>query len=151
MAEKKKAAKKTATKRNKKEPSAGPGKLTGANGIGTRFSSDNQPTGEAKSAGHKKRRMLKDILELTFAGPKGSKLKKTAAAYLGLPEEEITVEDMLNFRQIERAIGKSNTFAYMAVMDRAFGKPVQAIKPEDDEGFKIKVTLKGGNHAGGGS
>jgi hypothetical protein len=142
---------KSAKQPPKKKAPGGRGTITGDHGVATRFSASNQPTPEAKKEGHMKRRMLKDMLEMTFTGPKGGKLLKAAAAYMGIPEDELTVEDMLHFRQIERAIGKSNTFAYMAVMDRAYGKPVQPVKPEDEEGFKIKLTIKGGKNAGSGN
>lgn len=106
---------------------------------GVKFSKENQPTGAAKSAGMRKKRLLKDIMAMAFKGPKGGKLKKLAANYMGVPEDSLTTEDMLHFRQIERAISKSNTFAYMALMDRAFGKP----KGSDDEiPKKIVVTIK---------
>src|SRR5690349_11285957 len=79
---------------------------------GRTFSKDYQPSGEAKSKGKRKARLLKDIFELAFVGPKGGKMKKAAAAYLNIPEEEISVEDMLHIRQIQAAISKQNTFAY---------------------------------------
>lgn len=114
-------------------------------GAATRFTSENQPSNELKKKGHAKRRLLKDLLEMAFTGPKGGKLKKAAATYLGIPEEELTVEDMMHFRQIERAIGKQNTFAYMAVMDRAFGKPKG--QGDEDTPLHIKVTVNSGANA----
>lgn len=93
---------------------------------GVPFSSSNQPTGKAKSEGKRKARLLKDILELSFVGPPRGKLKQTAADYLGIPVEEMTVEYLMHFAQIRKAIKDGNTFAYMAVLDRAQGKPKQS-------------------------
>jgi ribosomal 50S subunit-associated protein YjgA (DUF615 family) len=107
---------------------------------GKKFSKDYQPSGENKSKGKAKSRLLKDLLEMAFVGAKGAKLRKAAAAYMNLPEETITLEDMMHYRQIEKAISKSNTFAYQAVLDRAYGKPVQPI--EDESPKKIIVTIK---------
>lgn len=107
---------------------------------GKTFSKEYQPSGEAKSAGHRKKRMLKELLEATFIGPKRSKVKMKAAEYLGVDPESLTVEDLLHFKQIEIAISKGNTFAYQAVMDRAYGKPTQ---PTDERKVeKIIVTIK---------
>src|SRR5687768_6244353 len=107
---------KTTLKRDGKK---GKGEITPADG--TRFTSDNQPSGEAKSLGKKKKRLLKDILELSFIGPSGGRLKKAASEYLGIPQEEITVEMMMQFRMVEKAIKDSDTPAFNAIMDRAYG------------------------------
>lgn len=110
----------------------------------TRFSSDNQPTGEQKSRGWwKKRRgkkLLQSILNLDFDGTTvdpstGEKqqniVKKQAAIYFQIPEEFITVEMIMSFRQIGMAIQRGDTSAYNSVMDRAFGKPKEV--PEIEE------------------
>lgn len=129
------SAKKTSIKR----PSKGRVPFRGAVD-GKPFSKDNQPSPEAKSKGKKKSKLLTELLELTFKGPTRGKIKAAMAKYMGIPEEELTVEDMMHGRQIERAISKSNTFAYMAVMDRAFGKPKQITEEVGDK--KIVVTIK---------
>jgi hypothetical protein len=122
-----------------RKPPAKP--FTGKEGIATRFSKDRQPSPEAKSKGKRKSKLLSELLELSFGGKNQVKMRKAAAMYLGIPESEITIEDVMNFRQIEKSISKSNTFAYNSVMDRAFGKPKQ-VTEEVGEGRKIVVTIK---------
>ena len=107
---------------------------------GKQFSSDYQPSGEAKSRGWRKSKLLKDILDMAWNGRSGAKLRATAAEYLNIPEDQLTVEDLMNFRQIELAIKKQNTFAYTAVMDRAHGKPVQPVQEQGKK--KIVITIK---------
>lgn len=92
---------------------------------GKKFSKEYQPSGEAKSKGKVKSRLLKDILEMAFVGPKGGRLKKAAAAYLDIQEEDLTVEDILHIRQIQVAVSKQNTFAYNSIMNRVYGLPKQ--------------------------
>jgi hypothetical protein len=96
-----------------------------------KFTSTNQPSGEAKRNGLLKRKtgveLARAILQLSFEGAKDSPLKKAAAEYFKIPEKEITVEMMLMFRQAEKAVQKGDTRAFDAVMDRAFGKPKQDV------------------------
>lgn len=101
-------------------------------GEATQFSETNQPTGVVKSIGWAKRRtgleLVKYALETNFKGKAGSELKKASAQYFGISEDDITVEMMLIFRQIEKAISESDTPAFKAVMERAFGMPKQQIE-----------------------
>jgi hypothetical protein len=94
-----------------------------------KFTSTNQPSGEAKKNGRLKNKtgieLARAILQLSFEGAKDSPLKKAAAEYFKISEQEITVEMMLMFRQAEKAVQKGDTRAFEAVMDRAFGKPKQ--------------------------
>jgi hypothetical protein len=96
------------------------------------FSSTRQPTPQAKSNGLLKKKtgveLARAILQLSFEGAKDSPLKKAAADYFKISEQEITVEMMLMFRQAEKAVQKGDTRAFEAVMDRAFGKPKQETK-----------------------
>ena len=115
-----------------------------ANGV--KFSKDNQPSGEAKSAGKIKKKkgmeLAKAVLELSFKGMKNSALKKAAAEYYGIDESEITVEMMLLFRQAEKAIQKADTFAFNAVMDRAHGKPKQELNHDFTAEAVVKIGKK---------
>ena len=96
-----------------------------------KFTKDTQPSGAAKSAGWKKKtkgvELAKAVLNLAFKGAKDSELKKLAAEYFAIPEDKITVEVMLLFRQAEKAIQKADTAAFKAVMERAHGLPSSSI------------------------
>lgn len=119
---------------------------------GVPFTKENQPSPEAKSMGWLKKNkgpeLVKAIFDLAFQGNKRNRLKKAAAQYYGLDEKEVAVEMMLVFRQIEKAIQKSNTQAFTAVMDRAYGKPKEKIdhttggKPISTPVDLSKVPLK---------
>lgn len=93
---------------------------------GVPFSKENQPSPEAKSKGWDRKRVGKElaaqILSLKFKGANNSPLLKNIASYFGVKEKDITVEMMMMFRQAEKAISKSDTFAFNAFMDRAHGK-----------------------------
>lgn len=115
-----------------------------ANGV--KFSKENQPSGEAKSAGKMKKKkgmeLAKAVLDLSFKGMKNSELKKAAAEYYGIDESEITVEMMLLFRQAEKAIQKADTHAFVALMDRAHGKPKQDMTHEFTADAVVKIGKK---------
>lgn len=108
------------------------------------FSADNQPSGKAKSEGKaaakRGRELTKALLELTFTGAKDSPLKKAIAEYFGVPAEDLTIEMMMNMRQMEKAIQKADTFAYNAVMARAFGMPKQQTEVTGKDGQPIGGT-----------
>ncbi len=97
-----------------------------------------QPSPDAKKAGWERKRKTKElanaILDLEFVGAKGSSLKKQAAQYLGIPESQVSVRMMMLFRQAEKAIQKGDTAAFNAYMDRADGKPVQAMAHTSSDG-----------------
>lgn len=121
----------------KPQREGGPGKLRGAND-GVPFTKDNQPTPRAKKLGWMKKKrgqeLVKAVLELSFKGQANTALKRKASAYFGIEEKNITVEMILVFKQAEKAIQKSDTYAFNAIMDRAFGKPKE----------KTEITTKDG-------
>lgn len=99
------------------------------------------PSPEQKKAGWAKKKrgqeLAKAVLELAFKGMKDSQLKKAAAEYFNVPEEEITVETMLLFRQAEKAIQKADTYAFNSVMDRAHGKPKEKVEHTGKNGSDL--------------
>lgn len=109
------------------------------------FSAENQPSPEAKKAGWLKKKRAQDLakamLELTITGKKNDKLKKEAAEYFGIDPSEITVEVMLLFKQAQKAIEKSDTQAFNAFMDRAFGKPKEKLEHSGPEEGPIETTF----------
>ena len=85
------------------------------------FSSENQPTSEEKRQGWAKkkrgRELIEHILNLTFKGHPKSEIRKQMAEYFGVPESQITIEQVMLFRQAEKAIQKGDTAAFNAIMD----------------------------------
>lgn len=107
------------------------------------FSKTNQPSNEAKKAGHTRRRLLKDILNITT----GAKFEGSAkdyrfltAKYLGIPENQVSIRMVMDFRQIEKAILKGDTQAYNALMDRGYGKPIHFVAQTDTKGNDVPLN-----------
>lgn len=92
----------------------------------TQFTSDKQPSGKAKSEGHKRKLLLKEIAAQIVSGEALNDLKPLAR-YLGIPEDKIDIETLMHISQIDKAIKEQDTRAYIAVMDRLIGKPEQSI------------------------
>ncbi len=119
----------------------------GAAGIGvlTRFSADSQPSGENKGKGRLKkyrgRDLLKTILAMDFKGM-GPEFKNKLADYYGLDAEEITNEGALILSQLITAIQKGDTFAFNAIMDRAYGKPKELMefRAPNNPTFQIEIA-----------
>lgn len=120
-----------------KETSEKPAKRAGRNGnvppdTPKPFTAENQPSSDAKKEGwlRKKRaqELVKAMLELNFKGDKNTALKKEAAEYFGINAKEITVEMLLVYKQTKKAIEESDTQAFNAVMDRAYGKPKEKLE-----------------------
>lgn len=91
---------------------------------GVKFSKENQPSPEAKSAGHRKKKLLKEIAELTVTGTMAELAVKVAERF-GLDPEDIDFATLADLRQLEKSLTKGDTRAYNAVMDRLRGKPPQ--------------------------
>ena len=85
----------------------------------TRFSKDSQPSGEAKSRGKKKAKLIKDIATQIVKGGVKDALKPLAV-YLGLEIDEINLETVM-------AIKNGDTNAYNAVMNRIAGRAKEFI------------------------
>jgi hypothetical protein len=126
------------TPRKPREITGGDRKMKGIE-TGVPFSKENQPSIEAKKEGWAKKKkafeLVQAVLDLSFKGKKGSAIKKMASDYFGISEEDITMEVMLVFRQVEKAIQKSDTKAFTAIMDRAFGKPKERVDLNTGETF----------------
>lgn len=107
------------------------------------FSSTNQPSPEAKSAGWWKKRkgkdVLKALLQLKFDGSHldslgqiiiPNKIRQQASLYFGVPEAYITVEMIAAMKQLAMAIQTGDTNAFNAIWEKAYGKT----KESDDDG-----------------
>ena len=127
----------------KSQRNSGYGTLRGAvNGIP--FSADNQPSCELKSEGKRKATLLKDLLSIStskqFGPDEQNNYGRLTSEYLGIPEEKVDIQMIMHFRQIQRAISKSDTYAYTAVMDRAFGKPKQQTEITGKDGQTLQAV-----------
>ena len=93
---------------------------------GSRFSKDNQPIGEVKSDGKRKKSLLKDIASQLVSGASKDALL-SLANYLGVEIDALDIETAMHIKQMEKALVEGDTRAYNAVMDRIKGRPIQAI------------------------
>ncbi len=92
----------------------------------TQFSVENQPTGDAKSEGKKKAKLIKSIANQIVKGGVKDALVPLAE-YLGLEVDEINLETVMHLKQMEKAIKDGDTNAYNAVMNRIAGKAKEFI------------------------
>ena len=89
----------------------------------TQFTKENQPTSEAKSAGRKRVRDLKQLAAMLLNGEGVDRAKLTAKQVgINLEDDEYTLEIVMTLRQVEKALKKGDTRAYNAAMDRMRGK-----------------------------
>lgn len=92
------------------------------------FSKDNQPSSQAKSDGHKRKKALKDLADALISGERLEKCKVIAKKVgIDLKDGEYTLDIAMTLRQIEKAFDEGDTRAYQAAMDRLLGKPPQQI------------------------
>jgi hypothetical protein len=105
------------------------------------FSSDNQPTPEAKSEGKRKKRLLKDLANALVSGERLNKCKAIAEKVgLDLIDDEFTLEIAMTLKQIEIALDNGDTRAFSAAMDRLVGKPIQTIDQTNTESVTINLN-----------
>lgn len=111
---------------------------------GVKFSKDNQPSGEAKKAGKRRAKALKDVCSQLVTG-KSKEALESLAKYLGLEVDEIDIELALHLKQIQKALNEGDTKAYNSVMDRLKGRPKQEIDHTtkgdkiQDKQFEVKI------------
>ena len=104
----------------------GKGNIKGTEG--NTFSKDNQPSSQAKSDGHKRKKALKDLADALISGERLQKCKLIAKKVgIDLKDGEYTLDIAMTLRQIEKAFDEGDTRAYQAAMDRLLGKPPQQI------------------------
>lgn len=113
----------------KTRPKSGRGAMNGLEHNKKPFSSEYQPSKEARSAGQKKRytgqELARHMLGLTYMPLENDEdVRKKVSQFMGIPLKDVTLENVMIFRQMEKAIMKNDTQAFIAVTDRAHGKPV---------------------------
>lgn len=107
----------------------------------TRFSSDNQPTGKAKSNGKKKALLLREFAKQLVTGQLKDNVKPIAEQ-LGIDIETVNVEMALHMSQLQKAIVSGDTMAYNSVLNRILGKVKEHIEVNDVTKKKPESILK---------
>lgn len=95
--------------------------------IGKAFSSDYQPSGEAKSEGRKKafakKRALKELADIAIGGAALEDAQSIAESVgLDFGDDEISLEIYMTLKQISKAITDGDTRAYDSAMNRLKGR-----------------------------
>ena len=129
-------------------------KLLPANAQKTKFTSEYQPSGDAKSRGWWKKKkgkhLMQALLNLDFSGDlmdektkqiQENNIKNQAAAYFNIPKEFITVEMVMSMKQVAKSIQFGDTGAFNSVMDRAYGKPKEHIEVEEHKTPQIVLNF----------
>lgn len=111
-------------------------------GKATRFTKDNQPTPEQKAAGHRKKKMIKEISEALVTGKaflqptgqngQGPSMIQMAADHFGLEPDEINYETLADLVQLHKAIMNRDTRAYRAYKEYLRGRPKQQVELTGD-------------------
>jgi hypothetical protein len=118
-------------------------------GKGEKFTKKRQPSPEAKKEGWAKRKrgteLVRLILEMKFIGAKDHPLRQAVADFFGVKENDITNEQILHFRQIQKAVLEGDTTAYKAIIERGYGQPTQTVETTEKVVFRLtKKTPKDG-------
>jgi hypothetical protein len=116
-------------------------KLNGEDG--KHFSKDYQPSNAVKQAGwdRKKftRQVLKEMLDMKYKFSAKSPIKKSLVAAYGEQVLDMTVGQLMGLQQMEKAIKKSDSIAFTAMINQALGMPKQETEITER---KIVVTRK---------
>lgn len=116
---------------------------------GKKFTSEYQPTPEAKRAGIIRAKTLRELLTM----PLNSKLPKTEEEFIkqvmatyNLKREEVDVRLFMEMKLAERVYKHGDAIAYKALLDRAFGKPMTEQPPviETPQGEKSVISMGNG-------
>lgn len=111
---------------------------------GKKFSRDNQPSAQAKKDGWERRKkgmaLVRTILSLTMTGETSKTIRRRCADFFGIPEQDLTVEDLLHFKQAERAIKSGDTNAYKALLDKS-GNFKTELSLSGEVNQNVKMTL----------
>lgn len=105
----------------------------------TQFTSDNQPSKEAKIEGKKKKKLFKNIADQLVSGDSKKSLE-ALAVYLGVSIDELDIETAMHLKLIEKVFKDGDTRAYTAIMDRLKGKPLQEVKNKHSLDKEFDIT-----------
>lgn len=89
------------------------------------FTSEKQPSPDVKRAGHKRKKDLKELNHALIKDVKAKEINELAKKLgIDIPPEDLYLDVVMTMKQVEKAMN-GDTKAYLAVMDRMLGKPVQ--------------------------
>lgn len=128
----------------------GKGMMNGS--TGKKFSKDYQPDPAKSLATRMKKKNLREFLAMSLGKGKLPKdindFLNTANRVYGIKKEEVDVRLLMEMRLAYNAIQTGDVAAYKAIMDRAFGKPMQEQAPVVDvpqeDGERTKFVLPNG-------
>jgi hypothetical protein len=98
-----------------------------------KFTSEYQPSREAKSKGALKRHAGERLLNAVVGDGDLKEAAEKMLYALGIEVDEVTVEWLMYLAQIQKAVQQGDTNAFNAVMDRVKGKPKQSLEVEAKE------------------
>jgi len=102
---------------------------------GVEFTTDNQPSPQAKSEGKRKKRQLKELAEALITGEAKNKAKEIAESLgIDLSEAEYNLQIIMTLKQIQIAIEQGDSRAYSVALDRILGKPKQTTELTGKDG-----------------
>jgi len=122
-------------------------------GEGPTFTSEYQPSPEAKKAGHRRKWLLKQLLDLQ--PKKGTnrhwdKIINEACEHFGIQDTELTNQMLMEYRMLVEASRKGNVAAFRAITERVYGRPRQEDAPPpvatpDEEQVRQKSQINLGD------
>lgn len=108
----------------------------------TQFKPGKSGNPEGRPRGSKNRAtIVRQILEMDYLAP--DEVIQTLKEEYPEIAKKLTVEEIMTIVQIRKAITESDTSAYKAVMDSAYGQPTQGInfESEKDQVTAIEFTV----------
>jgi hypothetical protein len=103
-----------------------------------RFTPDNQPPPQAKSAGLKAAKFNRDVIRKMLAEPLNidweSEMGKELLAKIGPRVKEVPAGVLMTEGQIAKAMRNQDSYAFNSVTDQGLGRPVQAIAQTNSAG-----------------
>lgn len=90
---------------------------------GVKFSSEHQPSPEAKSEGKRKKKLLKEISEMIVSGSEIQEIAEPLSFYFGVQPDDLDHETLADLVQLQKAIKEGDTRAYAEFKDRLRGRP----------------------------
>lgn len=89
----------------------------------------------------RKKKEERERLLLLLNSPVSKENVKKIAGDFDIDVTDITVEDLMHAVQIRKATDEANTNAYNAVMDRAYGKPMQQVDNTSSDGSMSPINF----------
>ncbi|GAB2582364.1 hypothetical protein [Spirosoma areae] len=108
------------------------------NTSGKQFSSDYQPADDRKTHGPQRSYVARQVLALRME-VEADTMIELLKSYPQI-DEYLTAEELITLMQVHRAVIHQDTAAYKALMDSAYGAPMQPLVGED--GGPVQIDQK---------